>query len=154
MAHHVHWIALLGTWVLINAPWYYAPERIPPHFRQPCSHDVGVAPGNPGALFNRGFRGGGHFAWALHAGGPRNGVLTAVEDFCRQAETGSRRLLYAHIPAVFGLGLLFDADAPWAEAVAHEVMPFHESPLLAKLESNRLTNYLAVLDWQDGFISR
>ena len=141
-------------WPCSRRDMYYAPDRIPPDFRQPCSHYVGVTPGNSGALFNRGFRGAGHFAWALHAGGPRNGVLTAVEDFCRQAETDSRRLLYAHVPAVFGLGLLFDASAPWAEAVAHEVMPFHENPLLAKLENNRLANYLAVLDWQDGFISR
>jgi len=141
-------------WPCARRDMYYAPERIPPAFRHPCSHDVGVTPDDPGARFNRGFRGAGHFAWALHAGGPRNGVLTAVEDFCRQAETGGRRLVYLQIPAVFGLGVLFDAAAPWAEAVAHEVMPLHENPLLARLETNRLNNYLTVLDWQDGFIAR
>jgi hypothetical protein len=141
----------------VGWPWsrrdlYYAPERIPPEFRHPCSFDVGVVLDNDQAQENRGFRGAGQFACALQAGGERNGVLTAVEDFCQQAEIGSRRLLYAHVPAVFGLGVLFDAAAPWAETVAEAVIPYHDNPLLAKIEINRLRNYLTVLDWQDGFI--
>ena len=138
-------------WPCSRRDMYYAPDRIPPEFRQPYSHDAGVTPGDPGHRTQRGFRGAGQFAWALQAGGPRNGVLTAVEDFCRQAETGNRRLLYAHIPAVFGLGILFDASAPWAQAVADAVLPYHDNVLLARLERNRLDNYLAVLDWQDGY---
>jgi hypothetical protein len=55
---------------------------------------------------------------------------------------------------VFGLGVLFDAAAPWAEAVAEAVMPYHDNPLLEKMETNRLRNYLTVLDWQDGYIAR
>ncbi len=141
-------------WPCARRDMYYAPDRIPAGYRQPCSHDAGVVPGNTGYLVNRGFRGGGHFAWALHAGGQRNGVLTAVEDFCRTVEIGARRVLFVQVPAVFGLGILFDADAPWAETVAEAVIPFHENPLLAKLEANRLRNYLTVLDWQDGYIRR
>ena len=143
----------------VGWPWsrrdlYYAPERIPAEFRQPYSYEVGVLLDSPDAQVNRGFRGMGQFACALHAGGPRNGVLTAIEDFCRIAEAGSRRLLYAHIPAVFGLGVLFDAEAPWDNAVAEAVMPFHDNALLARLEANRLRNYLTVLDWQDGYAGR
>lgn len=140
-------------WPCSRRDQYYAPERIPPEFRHPHSYDAGVVLDSAEAMENRGFRGAGHFAYALQAGGARNGVLTAVEDFCRQAEVGSRRLLYAHVPAVFGLGVLFDAAAPWAEAVAEAVIPYHDNPLLAKLENNRLRNYLAVLDWQDGFVT-
>lgn len=143
----------------VGWPWarrdlYYMPERIPAEFRQPCSYDAGVMLDVAEAQPHRGFRGLGQFACALQAGGPRNGVLTAVEDFCRQAETGERRLLYAHVPAVFGLGVLFDASAAWAQDVAEAIMPFHDNPLLAKLEANRLHNYLTVLDWQDGYITR
>ena len=143
----------------VGWPWarrdlYYAPERIPPEFRQPYSYDAGVVLDHAEAQPYRGFRGLGQFACAVQSGGARTGVLTAVEDFCRQAETGDRRLLYAHVPAVFGLGLLFDASAPWAQDVAEAVMPFHDNPLLARLEANRLRNYLTVLDWQDGFIAR
>jgi predicted O-methyltransferase YrrM len=139
-------------WPCARRDMYYAPDRIPLDYRQPCSHQAGVTLDNAGYLIDRGFRGAGHFAWALHAGGARNGVLTAVEDFCRQAEAGDRRLLYAQIPAVFGLGVLFDAGAPWAQAVAEAVMPYHDNPLLARLETNRLRNYLTVLDWQDGYL--
>jgi hypothetical protein len=58
-------------------------------------------------------------------------------------------LLYAHIPAVFGLGVLFDASAEWAEDVAGIVLPYHENELIASLERNRLRNYLTVIEWQD-----
>lgn len=143
----------------VGWPWsrrdlYYAPDRIPPEYRQPYSFDAGVLLDNPVAQENRGFRGAGQFAVAVQAGGPRNGVLTAVEDFCRVTETESRRLLYAHVPAVFGLGVLFEASAPWAGDLANALVPYHNNPLLAKLERNRLRNYLTVLDWQDGFIER
>lgn len=141
-------------WPCARRDMYYAPGRIPAEYRQPCSHDAGVTLDDPGYRIDRGYRGTGDFAWALQAGGPENGVLTAIEDFCRRAESGSRRLLYAQIPAVFGLGVLFDADAPWAVAVAEALIPFHENPLLARLETNRLRNYLTVLDWQDGYIAR
>ena len=125
---------------------YYAPGSIPAEYRQPRSHDAGVTLDDPGYRIDRGYRGAGKFAWALQAGGPENGVLTAIEDFCRRAESGSRRLLYAQIPAAFGLHVLFDADAPWAVAVAEALIPFHENPLLARLETNELHNYLTVLD--------
>jgi len=141
-------------WPCARRDMYYAPERIPQEYRQPHSHNAGVTPDNPGYRTDRGFRGSGNFAWALQQGGSRNGVLTAIEDFCRGADTPSRRLLYAHVPAVFGLGVLFDADAPWAAAVTEAVTPYHDNPLLAKLELNRLTNYLTVLDWQDGYLRR
>jgi hypothetical protein len=143
----------------VGWPWsrrdlYYAPERIPVEFLHPYSFDAGVTLDNPVAQIGRGFRGMGQFAVAMHAGGPRNGVLTAIEDFCHHAESDGRRLLYAHIPAVFGLGVLFDAAAPWAQNVADAVIPYHDNPLLARLERNRLANYLAVLDWQDGHFER
>jgi hypothetical protein len=141
-------------WPCARRDMYYAPDRIPEEFRQPCAHDAGITLDDAGYRVGRGFRGAGQFAWALQAGGARNGVLTAVEDFCAQAEVGGRSLLYAHVPAVFGLGILFDASAPWAESLANAVVPYHNNALLAKLERNRLRNYLTVLDWQDGFITR
>ena len=50
---------------------------------------------------------------------------------------------------MFGLGVLFDMDAPFAEALAARLQPFHQNRLLQSLERNRLANYLTVLDWQD-----
>ena len=86
---------------------------------------------------------------ALEAGGPRNGVLTAVEDFLKAADCEERPLLYAHVPAVLGLGIIFDAAADWSSALAEFLVPYHANPLIARLEENRLRNYLEVIDWQD-----
>lgn len=124
---------------------YYAPERIPAEFRHPFSYDIGVTL-DQGDLLNGGFHGNGAFAWAKHEYGPKNGVLTAVEDFAvPQGETFS----LAVIPAVFGLGVLFSSSASWAPDLANFLMPYHEHPLMAKLEQNRLRNYLKVIALQD-----
>ncbi len=125
---------------------YYAPDRIPAEFRQPYDYHGGATLGRSDLAPGGGFRGMGQFAWAQHEGGARNGVLTAIEDFradCR------RDLVYAEVPAVFGLGILFDATAPWAEALGRAVLPYHRHPLLASLEQNRLANYLRVIELQD-----
>ena len=47
--------------------------------RQPASFAAGITLEDSGHRIGRGFRGAGQWAAALHAGGPRNGVLTAVE---------------------------------------------------------------------------
>ncbi|MCK0129429.1 class I SAM-dependent methyltransferase [Erythrobacter sp. F6033] len=137
------------SWPCARRDFYYAPSRVPADWRHPHSYDHGVVLDDDGVLKGRGFRGSGSFAVALKAGGPRNGVLTAVEDFIAKADTEERPLYYVHVPAVFGLGIIFDADAPWAEAIAQFLLPFHQNPLIARLEENRLRNYLEVIDWQD-----
>jgi len=124
---------------------YYAPERIPAAFQHEFDYDHGVTPGNAG-MINGGFRGMGSFAFACHEGGAKNGVLTAVEDFCSGNETD---LILAVIPAVFGLGVLFRTDQLWSEPLASQILPYHMHPLIAKLEENRLKNYLAVIALQD-----
>jgi hypothetical protein len=126
---------------------YYAPDRIPADFRQPYDFDSGATLDRGGLVPGGGFRGMGQFAWATHEGGPRNGVLTAIEDF--KAES-ARDLVFAEVPAVFGLGILFDQDAPWSEALGRGVLPYHKHPLLASLERNRLANYLRVIELQDA----
>jgi hypothetical protein len=128
---------------------YYAPATIADEFRHPYSYEGGALPGHSSLIPGRGFRGAGQFAWAVHEGGPRNGVLTAVEDFLEEAAEAGAHFAYAQVPAVFGLGVIIPADAPWCEAVAQLLLPYHENKLLAALERNRLANYLTVLDWQD-----
>lgn len=137
------------SWPCARRDMYYAPDLIPAEHRHPHSYDAGVTLGDPGHRIGRGFRGAGQSAWALHEGGPRNGVLTAVEDFLEDARTLDRPLAWAHIPAVFGLGILFDSSAAWAADVAQILHPYHDNKLIASLELNRLRNYLAVIDWQD-----
>lgn len=141
-------------WPCARRDFYYAPERIPVSERHPYSYDVGVHVDSSDVRVGRGWRGMGHFAWALEEGGPRNGVLTAVEDFLAAADSEQRPLVYAHIPAVFGLGVLFDASASWAEDVAGMLLPWHENELVRSLERNRLRNHLAVIEWQDNEAAR
>ncbi|MCK0097868.1 class I SAM-dependent methyltransferase [Qipengyuania sp. S6317L1] len=137
------------SWPCARRDFYYAPERVPPGWRHPHSFDHGVRLGEDGVLAGRGLRGMGSFAVALQAGGERNGVLTAVEDFLKEADAEERPLFYVHVPAVLGLGIIFDAQAEWSGALAEFLLPFHANPLIARLEENRLRNWLEVVDWQD-----
>jgi hypothetical protein len=131
-------------WPCARRDTYYAPERIPEDERQPYSYESGIAPGNPG-LDPHGFRGAGVFAVAEHEGGPRNGVLTAVEDFV-EATPG---LVHRIVPVVFGCGFLYSTAAPWAGALDAYLAPYDRSPLLARMEANRLALYLQLLALQD-----
>ena len=106
---------------------------------------AGAVPGNSGVTA-WGFRGEGDFAIAREEGGVRNGVLSAVEAFLESTD-GYR---FLRIPCLFGLGVLFPVDAPWAAAIEAELAPYHENPLLARMEENRLTLFLEVLRLQDS----
>ena len=117
-------------WPHARRDTYYAPERIPPEHRQPLARDAMVAPGEPGIASN-----GLRYAWAAEReGGPRNGVLTAIEDFMGEREG----LRLALVPAYFGLGLLWSEEAPWAAAVAEIVAPWDRNPVLERLEADRV----------------
>lgn len=135
----------------VSWPWarrdlYYNPDMIPEEFRHDFSYKAGVTLGNPN-LIEGGFRGEGQFGAAKHEGGQRNGVLTAVEDFLKEHATDYD---YIHVPAVFGLGILFSSNHPQAEQIKQIAGRFHQNELLATLEVNRLVNYLKVIEWQDN----
>jgi hypothetical protein len=142
------------NWPSGRRDMYYAPDAIPEPFRHPHSFDAGCFPGAPDLVEGQGFRGMGHFAWARHEGGPRNGVLTAIEDFMEEQHRAGRELGFAEIPAVFGLGVLFDLDAEWSGRVAEAVLPYHDNKLLRTLEQNRLQNYLRVIELQDAALQQ
>src|SRR4051812_7404211 len=109
---------------------YYAPDQVPPEHRRPIHEGGGLHPDEPGIRFG----GLPYRAAAAREGGPRNGVLTAVEDFV-DARGGVR---LAIVPAFFGLGVVWRTDAPWADAVADVLEPWDGNPLLARLEANRV----------------
>lgn len=109
---------------------YYAPERIPEEHRQPLARNAALVPGNPGVS-----DAGLPYEWvAEREGGPRNGVLTAIEDFV----AGREDLRLAVVPAFFGFGALWSRVARWAPAVAEVVDPWDRNPLLERLERNRV----------------
>jgi hypothetical protein len=73
-------------------------------------------------------------------------VRTAVEDVLRRRGG----LTLAVVPLIYGVGLLWPTDAPFAEALAALVAPFDRSPLLERVERNRVNLYLRVLELQDA----
>jgi len=110
---------------------YFAAEQIPEADRQPVAGaDGGIFPGDPGLR-----RGGLPYARsAAREGGPRNGVLTAVEDFVAARE--DVRLVV--VPVFFGFGVVWHLDAPWSDDVAGILDPWDRNPLLERLEANRV----------------
>ncbi|MEN3283693.1 MAG: hypothetical protein V7607_4833 [Solirubrobacteraceae bacterium] len=116
---------------------YFDPDQIPVEHRQPTSDGGCLFPGEPGIR-----RGGLPYRWpAAREGGPRNGVLTAVEDFVAQREG----LRLAVVPAFFGLGVVWDLEAPWSGDLAAVVDPWDRNPLLERLESNRVLHLASSL---------
>lgn len=131
-------------WPAGRRDMYYSPEAIPPDQRHEHTYDKGTVPWRSD-LVEGGFRGEGSFAWALTEGGPRNGVLAALEDFL-----GDRpELAFVTVPCVFGLGAVYDRSAPYAEEVAGILGRYDGDVLLQRLEDNRVRLYLRVLEAQD-----
>jgi hypothetical protein len=109
---------------------YYNPERIPGEYLRSPAAKARLFPGDPGIA-----KGGLPYQWAAEReGGPRNGVLTAVEDFV----DGREGLRVAIVPAFFGLGVLWREDAPWADEVAAILEQWDRNPVLARMEANRV----------------
>ena len=94
------------AWPYARRDMYYDPPSIPKSFRHPYARK-GIAY-NQSELLET----GGVNAWLNNAcleGGPRNGVLTAVEDFLsRTPEAFS----FCRLEQEFGLGFLFKGSPP------------------------------------------
>ncbi len=117
-------------WPHARRDTYYEPDRIPEEHRQPIAYHAALDPEEPGTATY-----GLEYEWAAaREGGPRNGVLTALEDFME----GREDLRLAVVPAFFGFGVLWRRDAPWAGDVAAIIEPWDRNPVLARLEAERI----------------
>ncbi|MGX6446717.1 class I SAM-dependent methyltransferase [Patulibacter sp. S7RM1-6] len=125
--------------------YYYGPEVLDPADVHPHRFDTGMSVFSHDPLVGRGMRSRGAMGIAEVAGGERNGVLTAVEDAIADRDDLELRV----IPAVFGLGFVYPRSAPWAAEADRILAPLDRSPLVARLERNRLALYATVLDLQD-----
>ncbi len=115
---------------------YYAPALIPEDYRQPTVEGGGVFPG-----ISELKAGGLPYKWpADHEGGPRNGVLTAVEDFVSERP----ELRLAVVPSFFGFGVVWPTDASYSDALAELLDPLDGNPLLGRLEMNRAFHLASV----------
>ncbi len=110
---------------------YFDSDQIPAEYRQPIAGEgAGIFPDNPGVRPD----GLPYAKSAAHEGGPRNGVLTAIEDFVTDCED----LRLVVVPAFFGFGAVWHRDAPWAPELASVLDQWDRNPLLARLETNRV----------------
>ncbi|WP_410769285.1 class I SAM-dependent methyltransferase [Fontibacillus sp. BL9] len=91
-------------WPYARRDMYYAPDTIPEAYRQPCEKK-GLQPGNEGLLDQGGLNHTVHNAIREH--GPRNGVLTAIEDFLREAQ---QPLSYYELSSNNGLGVIIPSS--------------------------------------------
>ncbi len=92
-----------------------------------------------------GFVGAGSFTAASHAGGERNGVLTAIEDGLSSTDEDWE---FEIVPAVFGLGILFRTGDAQSDAMSRALAVYTKSDLLTALENNRIALYTRVLQLQ------
>lgn len=127
-------------WPYARRDLYYEPKTVPEESRQPYEQR-GMRPGQD-ELTTEGINGGLHNA--IHEHGPRNGVLTAVEDFA--AESGTDWVLKT-IPGLHGLGLLAPAARLERQpALARALDGWDESPTLRShleaVESDRIGMWL------------
>lgn len=123
-------------WPCGRRDMYYDPSKIPAEHRQPYSSELGVML-DKNELINGGLKGP---SWALQEGGPKNGVLTGVEDFIQSTPT---KYHWINIPAVLGLGILVAEAHPFAKAIIEFYAPYHNNAVLALMEHDRISQYLA-----------
>jgi hypothetical protein len=122
-------------WPHARRDTYYEADRVPEDQRPPIGKEVGLAPGNPGVDPL-----GLPFPWAaLREGGPRNGTLTAIEDFMKSR----KGLRLAIVPAFFGFGVLWQEAISGAERIAGLLGPYDRNPVLERLEWNRVEHLVA-----------
>lgn len=92
-------------WPYGRRDMYYQPDTIPAECRRPCA-TKGILKGHSRLSETGGFN-AGHFN-ALEESGPRNGVLTAVEDYLRQSR---QQYHFVKDMREFGLGILLNKSA-------------------------------------------
>jgi hypothetical protein len=89
---------------------YYDPSNVPEEGRQAYEHK-GMKPNSSDLLKSSPYN--ESIANATSEGGPRNGVLTAIEDFVAESGEDLELLL---LPGLHGFGLLFPSDLPTRNA--------------------------------------
>jgi hypothetical protein len=129
---------------------YYDPERLDPEAVHPHRWDAGAVPGAEQLVAHRGFRGEGAFAFAVHEGGARNGVLTAIEDFVDSRPD----LELLTTPLIFGLGVIGASASPAWGGVRAAMASYVDNPTLDAMERNRVALLLRTIELRDRYRPR
>jgi Methyltransferase domain len=124
------------AWPYARRDLYHAPKTIPPAWCHPYVQ-LGLRVGSAEPV-ESGIN--AHRHHARHEGGPRNGVLTAVEDFIAEAKLPFEFIV---VPGLFGLGILTDrrlleASPELAAALAPWRLPEKVRAYVERVEQWRL----------------
>jgi cephalosporin hydroxylase/GT2 family glycosyltransferase len=125
---------------------YYAPDRIPSGFRQPHRR-AGMRPGRSALVGNGGMN---RDMWnAEHEGGPRNGVMTALDDFVAEHPSALRVVV---VPIFYGLAIVaeprvVDAHPDLAALLDHLEYPEGRSEIIALAERIRVDEAIFGQAW-------
>lgn len=139
-------------WPFGRRDLYYKPDSIPQKERQPYSTVTGPWPGKS-ELVDIGFcanESNTHIA--LDNGGPKNGVLTAIEDGLSEQIVPKGYHLQT-LPILFGCSILYPANSIPQKALKKLVELENGTtllhPTLELMETNRMTLYLHLLaSWE------
>ncbi|MFA6244579.1 MAG: class I SAM-dependent methyltransferase [Candidatus Hydrogenedentales bacterium] len=133
-------LLLRGGTIFLHDTWwpygrrdgYYDPDRIPAKFRQPFERK-GIVRGQSELSESEGVN--VDFANAAHEGGPRNGVLPAVEEFLREHD---HKYLFVNLEVQYGLGMLYRRRDGETDAIFTEL----SRGLLRRLRVGRIKDTL------------
>ncbi len=116
-------------WPYARRDLYYNPENIPEFYRQPYKK-LGMYPGQTNLKEKGGLNPG--YKNSINENNPKNGVLTAVEDFIDESDL---EFFFKVINAFFGLGILFSKNDE-IENIVKKVIK--SANLLNNLEEERI----------------
>ena len=124
-------------WPYGRRDMYYDPETIPAEFRRPWER-AGIVPGRSRLRGDRGLN--ARVANATAEGGPRNGVMTAIEDFVHAA---NESVEVSVLPVLHGLAIVcprsrLEANPRLADVVAGMASADGLAELLSLVEQERL----------------
>jgi hypothetical protein len=124
-------------WPYARRDGYYDPSNIPAEHLRPYEYR-GLKPGSEEPVQTGGYN--KSIANATSEGGPRNGVLTAVEDFVDASEADLELL---RLPGLHGFGMLIpaglrDRNPGFAELVSALTLSPQAEHYVASLENVRL----------------
>jgi len=134
------------AWPYGRRDLYYEPDRIPAELRQPWLR-AGMWPGRSELAYMGGMN--RHMANATHEGGPRNGVMTALDDFVSEH---SEPLRVVVVPIFYGLAIVaetgvLDARPELAALVDHLERPEGQRALLELGEHVRIDEAILTQTW-------
>ena len=140
-------------WPYARRDLYYVPETIPAKYRQPYARK-GMAPFKS-ELVNDGEGIQPNNFNAEHEGGPRNGVMTAIEDFIAQSDTGFR---FVEVIGDNGLGILVSSEALRANEKLEKFLDEIDLPVRVRgrvlAQENKLNYLLCRLNKCETLIAR